>query len=293
MDAVIAYVDGMEPNWRFLYNRHIGGFDFNENRFTDYGTLRFVLRGISEHMSFINRVFLIVSSLEQVPEYVNDNVIIITHDQFIPSDFLPTFNANTIEAFLWNIPDLGEEFIYFNDDMIPIGHLNREDFFINGMPCLNFRELKTTSSEFNSLIETDNMFAFTFGEKPRVDHLWTHHIMTPYLKSSYYYAFDQRRDTIKAFITPIRRANQFSQHYFSNYFYYTDTYVNHILDYCYFNTRCTQDEFCEFLDNNKTKQALCLNDYGPFFTKSIMETKKIIYNELIKILPNKGKYEKQ
>ena len=83
MDAVIAYVDGMEPNWRLQYNKHIGGFGLIENRFIDRGTLKYVLRGINKHMTFIDKVFLLVSSLEQVPDYINDKVIIITHNMFI------------------------------------------------------------------------------------------------------------------------------------------------------------------------------------------------------------------
>ncbi len=292
MDAIIAYVDGMEPNWRFLYNLHVGGMYFNEHRFTDYGTLRFVLRGISEHMKFIQRVFLIVSSIEQVPEYVNDNVIIVTHDQFIPTDFLPTFNANTIEAFLWNIPELSEEFIYFNDDMIPIGKTEYEDFFKNGLPCLNFREEKTESDEFNSLLETDNMFAQLFGTKEKIKYLWVHHIMTPFLKEKYRFAFIQNRDAIMAYLTPIRKGKQFSQHYFSNYFYYTDMYHNHLLNYIYINTKCEKDFFCETLSKNKSKQALCINDNGPFIGESILSTKNIIQTELNKMLPNKSVYEK-
>lgn len=293
MDAVIAYVDGMEPNWRLQYNKHIGGFGLIENRFIDRGTLKYVLRGISKHMTFIDKVFLLVSSLEQVPDYINDKVIIITHNMFIPNEYLPTFNANTIEAFLWNIPDLSEEFIYFNDDMIPVNHMTEEDFFREHNPCLNFRIEKTNSSEFNSFLFTDNLFASMTGNvHKQEDYLWTHHIMTPYLKSKYFESFYANKDAILHSINPIRCHRQFSQHYFSNCLYYQGKYIDYKLEYLYLNTRMPSKEFIKKMENINNIKALCINDYGDFTDKTTLESENILIQELNKILPNKSFYEK-
>ena len=54
MDAVITYVNGMEPKWREQCIIHCRFPNFRQ-RFYDYGTLRFVLRGISEHIGNINK----------------------------------------------------------------------------------------------------------------------------------------------------------------------------------------------------------------------------------------------
>ena len=41
---------------------------------------------------------------------------IFTIKVIIDKKYLPTFNSNVIEAFLWKIPNLAENFIYSNDD---------------------------------------------------------------------------------------------------------------------------------------------------------------------------------
>lgn len=294
MDAVIAYVNEMEPIWRSSFIRTIGfSHRDNDNKFRDYGTLRFVLRGISEHMKFIDRVFLVVSNIEQVPDYVNDNVIIITHDMFIPEEHLPTFNALTIECFLWNIPDLSEEFIYFNDDMIPIGNMNKEDFFKDGLPCLNFRVKQTTSDMFNSIINLDNRYAHLFSEKENcVEYLWTDHIITPFLKTEYFNSFDKFKNDITTRITPLRRESQFSQHYFSVSLYYQKKYIQHTLDYFYIGTNITDKDLFEILSKIKNEKILCLNDYGLLKGKTFSETISIINFALNNLLNTKGIYEK-
>lgn len=294
MDAVIAYVDGMEPVWRMQYNKTYGGLLYYKTRFTDFGTLKYVLRGISEHMKFIDRVFLVVSNIEQVPDYVGDNVIVITHDMFIPKVFLPTFNANTIECFLWNIPNLSEEFIYFNDDIIPIGKMEKEDFFRDGLPCLTFKINKTTSEEFNQIISNDNRFAVDFGDGvPMEEFLWTsNHIMTPFLKSEYCKAYNQNSYLIQRYTTPVRQGKQFSQHYFSNMLYYQKKYINYSVESIYTQSQIEVDDFVEILSNKGAKKVLCINDNGCFLNKTTKETKTILEKELNNLLPQKGIYER-
>ena len=294
MDAVITYVNDMEPIWRLSYIKEIGlSIPSNDIRFKDYGTLRFVLRGISEHMKFIDRVFLVVSNIEQVPDYVGDNVIVITHDMFIPKEYLPTFNSCTIECFLWNIPDLSEEFIYFNDDMIPINNLEKEDFFENGLPCLYFRECKTSSALYNMSLLMINFYAAqTNTQKEKINYLWPLHIMTPYLKSDYYISYKEKEKIIKDTIAPIRLRKHFSQHFFSNSLYYKGKYIEKYLETEYITTNKTDNAFFTELNNNKNKKAICINDCGPFLNKTLSETIFIMNEYLHSLLPNKGKYEK-
>jgi hypothetical protein len=292
MDAVITYVNGMEPNWRYLAARNNALDDFVRD-FYDYGTLRFVLRGISEHMKFIDRVFLIVSNIEQVPEYVNDNVIIITHDMFIPKDYLPTFNSRTIECFLWNIPDLSEEFIYFNDNMIPINRLEKEDFFRDGNICLSFKDEKTPSSKFNKLLYTCNNFSSQFyHENENHNYLRPAKIMTPFLKSDFSKNFDLIKEHIPNILYKKRDIsnNEICQIYFTNCYFYQKKYVNHQPEYAYIHTHHKNGEFIELIDKNK--QVLCISSYSELLDKTISETKEIIETELYKILPKKGTYDK-
>lgn len=294
MDAVITYVNGMEPTWRLQYNLHVGGNALRINKFTDYGTLKYVLRGISEHMKFIDRVFLIVSSPEQVPDYVNDNVIIVTHDMFVPQQFLPTFNGNTLETFLWNIPDLSEEFIYFNDDMIPVNYMEKEDFFENGIPCLFFNKNKTNSYGFNNLLLFGSFWASKVcNSSEKCEFLWTQHIMTPFLKSKYSEAYNLLdEDVINSTTTQLREDSQITQYYFSDVLFFQNNFIEKKLPYKYLKTNITSNEFLSEMQNITNEKVICINDYGTIHSLTLKETKNLICDELNKILPNTGKYDK-
>ena len=60
---------------------------------------------------------------------------LINHSDYIPKEYLPTFNSHTIELNLHRIEELGKYFIYMNDDFFPIRPLKPTDFFRHGLPC--------------------------------------------------------------------------------------------------------------------------------------------------------------
>jgi hypothetical protein len=41
----------------------------------------------------------------------------VNHSDIIPQIFLPTYNSNVIDAYLYRIPGLSDVFLYFNDDV--------------------------------------------------------------------------------------------------------------------------------------------------------------------------------
>ena len=61
--------------------------------------------------------------------------MIVKHEDYIPEEFLPTFQSRTIDMNFHRIKDLSEHFVYFNDDMFLINPTTKEDFFVNGLPC--------------------------------------------------------------------------------------------------------------------------------------------------------------
>ena len=60
---------------------------------------------------------------------------IVRHEQYIPQEWLPTFNNRCIELNLHRISGLAEQFVYFNDDMFLLKSVSPEDFFVDGKPC--------------------------------------------------------------------------------------------------------------------------------------------------------------
>jgi len=53
----------------------------------------------------------------QVPYWLDTSKVkVVLHKDFIDSSFLPTFNSQSIELYLFKIANLSSTFIYFNDD---------------------------------------------------------------------------------------------------------------------------------------------------------------------------------
>ncbi len=147
IDAVICWVDGSDPEWQ--KERHyweskagLGGTRIEQEwnkgdiRFRDWGTLRYFFRGIEEFAPWIHNLYFVTCG--HLPSWLNTEhpkLRIIRHDQYIPQDFLPTFNSHTIELNFHRIEGLAEQFVYFNDDTFLTAPTKATDFFKKGLPC--------------------------------------------------------------------------------------------------------------------------------------------------------------
>ena len=139
IDFVILWVDGSDPEWQRQREYFSAPEDNNgtdENRFRDWGLLRYWFRGVERYAPWVNRVFLVTDG--QVPCWINrkhPKLRLVKHEEYIPKRYLPTFNSNVIELWIHQIPDLGEHFVLFNDDMYLTAPVEPEDFFRKGLPC--------------------------------------------------------------------------------------------------------------------------------------------------------------
>ena len=88
MDLVITYVNGNDPVWKKDYEKYTN-VPVMEKRFRDWGTLKYLLRGVENHMPFIRNVYLVVSHSSQVPDWADTaNLKIVLHKDIIPENFL-------------------------------------------------------------------------------------------------------------------------------------------------------------------------------------------------------------
>lgn len=147
MDYVLPFVDGNDPVWREQYRQINGNYPMEMSRFRPFDTLKYAFRSVAENMPFIDRIVLIVSTDSQVPAWVNrEHVKIITHDQFMPKEHLPTFSSSAIESDMWRINGLSDRFVYGNDDFFALRPMEEGDFFDGDLPRLIFDE-----SDFHSM----------------------------------------------------------------------------------------------------------------------------------------------
>ena len=221
IDYVITWVDGNDPVWRkerdyyaALEHREI---DNGDSKYRDWGTLRFLFRGIEKFTPWVNRIFFVTCG--HLPEWLdtsNPKLKVVTHREFIPAEYLPTFNSNVIEFYFDRIEGLSEHFVYFNDDMFLLDNITPDRFFRNGLPCdkaamssLENRDGMFGSSVFlanylvnkhidkkaavrnhffkwyNPLFPKTAIHNLFFYRHPRFPGFYTHHLPQGYLKQTY------------------------------------------------------------------------------------------------------------
>lgn len=139
VDIVIPWVDGSDPvlleKRRFAVNKTKGISVTNRQlngqyRYRDSGLLKYVFRSIDQYASWVNKIFLVTDN--QWPEwldYSNNRLVKVTHEDYIPKEWLPTFSSNPIILNLHRISELSENFILFNDDTLINKPVNKSDFF--------------------------------------------------------------------------------------------------------------------------------------------------------------------
>ncbi|MBQ0077955.1 MAG: hypothetical protein KBS55_04930 [Bacteroidales bacterium] len=263
MDIVITYVNGLDPLWQQDYAAAVGGTALTK-RFRDWGTLRYLLRGIEKNMPFVGNVFLLVSRESQVPEWVDrSKVRIVLHSDIIPEEYLPVFNASAIEMFIHRIPGLGEEYLYFNDDVFPVLPCKEEDFFEGGKPNIGMRrQLLVLRNPFRALVRHDDRFARKMAASPcrSLFYVRPQHTVTPMLRSQCEELYGKATDAILASVTPLRRNGNFNQYLFTDYVYYKGLTNHKRISNKHFSLAVSNaSKVCEFLKNPDCA-LVCIND---------------------------------
>ena len=296
IDIIITYVNPNDENWVKLYNQYIRESveEFKEKRFRDTSFLKYVLRSIDKNIPWINKVFLVVQSDSQVPEWVNrEEVNVVLHEEFIPKEYLPTFNCNTIELFMHKIPNLSDYFIYFNDDMIVNKYCYANNFFYNGKcNLLSFKKNTPIGKNtwFNCLYNNTRIIN-NFLKKEEDINTWHRfpHTITPLYKPMCEEAYGNFEKEIKSRITRFRDYINFNQHFYAYYIENSSMCSNIPVTVNYVNINKYYKTFLQ----NANAQTLCINDSVISDVNEILKFHKIIVSDLEHKFPKESKYEKK
>lgn len=221
IDFVITWVDMDDPEWQTEFLKYSGRTKNEKNgvsdaRFRDYGFLKYWFRGVEKFAPWVRKIHFVTSG--QKPDWLDENnpkINLVNHKDYIPKQYLPTYNSVVIERYLHKIPDLAEHFVYFNDDFYIINKISEERFFKNGLPCdiaifqYNpswsqwYKRIKNNIRIINQHFDKKNVIARnhdkwfhkSYGSKARMNHilkpynkfitLRTPHNAQPYLKSTF------------------------------------------------------------------------------------------------------------
>lgn len=291
MDIVITYVNGLDPEWQKDYEKHTNT-PILEKRFRDWGTLKYLMRGIEKNMPFIRKVHLVVASESQVPEWINRNEVnIVLHKDIIPAEHLPTFNCNPIEMHLHRIEGLDEEYIYFNDDIFPLKPCKATDFFIDGRATLGMSRHLFALNMFKKICRNSNRVARkALGLKPSVCFLRPQHICTPMLKSQCEELYQKVETEIISSLTRTRSSNNLNQYMFLDYMYLKGVLVNKRMSKKHFSLGVASEEKIRKYIQNPKHSLVCINDVQ-MSEESYNEIRRTLLNTFEQVLPEKSRFE--
>lgn len=137
IDFVIFWVDGSDIEWQEKKAYHKGTpFQNSDVRYRDWDILRYWFRAVEVYAPWVHKIYFVADN--QRPKWLNfdhQKLIYVDHQDFIPAEFLPTFQANTIEDHIHCISGLSEHFVVFNDDTFINAPIAPNYYFQKGLPC--------------------------------------------------------------------------------------------------------------------------------------------------------------
>ena len=292
MDIVITYVNGKDPVWQKDYEKYTN-VPVMEKRFRDWGTLQYLLRGIEVHMPFIRNVFLVVSHRSQVPEWADtDNLKIVLHEEFVPADYLPTFNCNTLEMNLHRIKGLDEEYLYFNDDLYPLRPCKAEDFFRGGKGVLKFSKHYFGSGMFKQICRnSDSLARKALGMPSSRAFMRPQHICAPMLRSECEKLCSIVKDDIAAAYTRTREGVNYNQYMFTDYLYYQGKALSEKISSKHLSVAVSSASRIRRAIESPSRNLICINDVR-LSEKRYEKLRSAVIDAFERKFPNKSRFEK-
>lgn len=309
VDIVVTYLNERDEKWQQDYNywkekeiatgknRASNRQAFGIERTREWDTFKYWFRGVEKNCPWVNKVFLVVQNERHVPKWLKKNhpkLRIVYHDEYIPHDLLPTFNAMTIGMYIANISDLSETYLISDDDYYFINPIKEDLFFKEGkpvhpenrIPYRLYKDLTSTDKVFYHTLNNSLIFATKYmKEKVKYDF---YHLPEARLKS-----FEQK--ILQDNATELKFHNSFSKfRHKTNICPYVFSYLlkichksiegNPYKNSCY----CNLDSSVDFNKYND-KDMVCFNDTERL--DDYEATKKKLIEFLEKKFPEKSSFE--
>ena len=154
IDAVYLWVDDSDERWRAKRGAYRPVAETTvataKSRFRQFDELPYSIRLLAKNAPFIRKVFVVVDDQNPDLAGLGDlpfEIVVVNHTDFIPEQYLPTFNSRAITAHLHRIPGLSERFLYCNDDVFVGAPSVVTDWFIGDKMCLRFTETQFPARE--------------------------------------------------------------------------------------------------------------------------------------------------
>lgn len=329
IDFVITWVDGGDMAWKREKSRYdaVGSSDDADERYRDWENLRYWFRGVEKYAPWVRKIHFITWG--HLPEWLNTahpKLNIVRHEDYIPKEYLPTFNSHTIEWNMHRIEGLSEQFVYFNDDIFLTGTVKPEDFFKHGKPCdmlafqpvvanpanpvmshiylnnslvlskyFNKREnVKKQPGNYFKLGYPDLYFCYNLLEMafPLYTGFYTVHGPSPFLKETYLTLWEKEGELLDATCRHRFRNEADVSQYLAREWqklsgnFHAENITKH---FRYFNVESDNPGLARAIAKKKTKMV-CINDANEPI--DFVHAKNQVIQAFEQILPEKSEFEK-
>lgn len=163
IDFIVTYLDSEDASWRKARTKYSGEPEDEvalNARYRNMNNFQYWFRAVEENAPWVNKIHVVTEG--HLPEWLdvdNPKINIVRHSDYIPEEYLPTFNSNTIELNFDRILGLSEKFVNFNDDVFLASPVEKKDFFKNGKPVLQLMNTPILPSEPANVALFNNILA--------------------------------------------------------------------------------------------------------------------------------------
>lgn len=144
IDFVVSWVDGSDAEFlavKRLYSERGKSGDQDANAACRYRSesemLRYWFRCVEKFAPWVRKIHFVTCG--QKPEWLDEThpkLNLVNHQDYIPKQYLPTFNARTIALNYHRIEGAAEQLVLFDDDVFLMQPLSPDFFFKGGNPVL-------------------------------------------------------------------------------------------------------------------------------------------------------------
>ena len=309
VDIVYTWVN-QNKVWEEEFNLHkdnvieheIGQYGMNDARFEDNNELYYSIKSVRQHIPWVRNIYVVTNNRSDLPNHLlAEDITIITHDEIIDAEYLPTFNSHVIEAFLHKIPGLSEYFIYFNDDVFVARDLPKEHFFqSNGLAAL-FLSSKYLDGMYEKGVHTPSLLASLYSQNLLAREFGCFinqtlvHTYVPLKKGMYEFAWELYKEEITGFLSNRFRGNRDINMatFLVPWLMYIHRYSSVRTDVCYyFNVRSphAKSQYEKLLQKKAYERphSICANDFYSVNSQISSYDYKKNLNQFLERYFNKG-----
>ena len=193
--------------------------------------------------------------------------------------------------FLYRIPGLDEEFLYFNDDFFPMRDCRPEYFFRDGRAAVSFRYHIIASGFYkHHCLNCDRLARKAAGLGPALFFRRPQHTCGALLRSVCEELYEREGEAVDASVSRLRGNSGFNYYLYCNYAFYTGRAFRRKVSNRHFSTAIAPiQKVCDFIAS-PTSDFVCINDVN------MPEEKYQAYQESVleafaRAFPDKSRFE--